>query len=229
MPARTRLAMDVDGAAPVLLELHGRLLRLVCRRAGQHFQGMAAAAGWLARHGCRGKALKTMRQLDIVAAWLRHVTAPKGDELVATINQMLDVAGFAAASGLKVRNLLHEVQVFDIFDEGDGNGECEPSQMAEVDDNEGEKNPDGLENGDGDGKSFFVHTAEVDDNEGEKNLEVLIAGDGGEEWTVWAAQYLQGEMEFEVFRAKYRAHMGEERWLADEARKALKSSGPTAR
>mmetsp|Transcript_14419 Transcript_14419/g.46502 ORF Transcript_14419/g.46502 Transcript_14419/m.46502 type:complete len:201 (+) Transcript_14419:1-603(+) len=194
MPARTRLAMDVDGAAPVLLELHGRLLRLVCRRAGQHFQGMAAAAGWLARHGCRGKALKTMRQLDIVAAWLRHVTAPKGDELVATINQMLDVAGFAAASGLKVRNLLHEVQVFDIFDEGDGNGECEPSQMAEV-----------------------------DDNEGEKNLEVLIASDGDEEWTGWAAQYLQGEMEFEVFRAKYRAHMGEERWLADEARKAEKS------
>jgi len=44
------------------------------------------------------------------------------------------------------------------------------------------------------------------------------------EWTVWADQHIKGEMEYEVFRAKYRAHIGEERWLAREASRALEAS-----
>ena len=32
----------------MLLELHGRLLRLVCERTDLHFEGLAAASRWLA-------------------------------------------------------------------------------------------------------------------------------------------------------------------------------------
>ena len=89
----------MEGAGHMLQEFHGRLLRLVCSRTGMHFEGLAAAAGWLARHGCRGKEanklLKSLRQMDMVAAWVRHVTAPKCDGLVASVGQRLDLAGFA--------------------------------------------------------------------------------------------------------------------------------------
>ena len=78
----------------MLLELHGRVLRLVCGRTGKHFVGLAVAAGWLANNGCKGKeagkVLKTMRQMDVVAAWVRHVTSPKCDGLVASVGQLLD-------------------------------------------------------------------------------------------------------------------------------------------
>ena len=114
----------MDEAGPLLLALYGRELRLVCARTGQHFQGCAAAAGWLAKQGCRGKAfkaLKGMRQLDVAAAWVRHATEPKCDEFAADVGRMLDLAGFAPASNrLRVRDLVKEVKLFDIFDE-DGN------------------------------------------------------------------------------------------------------------
>ncbi len=102
--------MELDGAGPVLLELLGRFLRLVSGRAGQHFQGLATAAGWLARSGGRGKALKAMRQLDVDAAWVRHATAPKSDELVEAVSQLLDLlTGDEAGEAITTEENLKEV------------------------------------------------------------------------------------------------------------------------
>ena len=106
---RTRAAMELEGAGPVLLELHGRLLRLVSARAGHHFQGWGAAAGWLARRGSRDKALKTMRQLDVVAAWVRHATGPKSEETVAAVRQLMDVLDLLTGEGADEANMKDEL------------------------------------------------------------------------------------------------------------------------
>ncbi len=83
----------------MLQGLHGRFLRLVCERAGVHFEGLAAASRWLARQGCKDKkALKKVAQVDVVAAWLRHAMVPLGDTSVARVALQLDQCGVAAAA-----------------------------------------------------------------------------------------------------------------------------------
>ncbi len=101
----------MEWAAPLLLELHGRLLRLVCARSG-----LAAAARWHSRHGCKDKrAMKQFGQLDVIAAWLRHATEPLSSQFVTRVVRAMDDCGLAAAAGgdgrPMVRKLLREADV----------------------------------------------------------------------------------------------------------------------
>ncbi len=109
----------------MVLELHGRLLRLVCERADRDFEGLAAAERWVARQGCKDKhALRKLGQLDVATAWEWHVSVPKGDAPASSSAVLMDQRGFSAAAGSggnpQVRNLLHEVDVmyFDVFEGG---------------------------------------------------------------------------------------------------------------
>ncbi len=90
----------------------------MCGRAGQHFEGLAAAARWLVRRGCKGKTLKKLAQLDVVAVWMRRATALKSDELAARVGLMLGLGGFASAACSlgrpQVWNLLQGAVCFDI-------------------------------------------------------------------------------------------------------------------
>ena len=80
----------MDGAAPLLLGLHGRLLRLVCAHAGCHFEGLAVAGRYLFKQGAIDSATKKkLQNLDVVAAFLRHVSEPLCEGIVANVGDQL--------------------------------------------------------------------------------------------------------------------------------------------
>ena len=80
----------MDGAAPLLLGLHGRLLRLVCAHAGCHFEGLAVAGRYLFKQGAIDCATKKKPQnLGIVASFLRHVSKPLCEGIVANVGDQL--------------------------------------------------------------------------------------------------------------------------------------------
>ena len=80
----------MDGAAPLLLGLHGRLLRLLCAHAGCHFEGLAVAGRYLFKQGAIDSATKKkLQNLDVVAAFLRHVSEPLCEGIVANVGDQL--------------------------------------------------------------------------------------------------------------------------------------------
>jgi ribosomal protein L12E/L44/L45/RPP1/RPP2 len=80
----------MDGAAPLLLGLHGRLLRLVCAHAGCHFEGLAVAGRYLFKQGSIDTATKKkLLNLDVVAAFLRHVSEPLCEGIVASVRSQI--------------------------------------------------------------------------------------------------------------------------------------------
>ncbi len=80
----------VAGSAPLLLELQGRLLRMICDMCGMHFEGLASASRWMTRMGVKDKkALKKLILLDVVTAWWRHSTLPLSDAFMERIAQHL--------------------------------------------------------------------------------------------------------------------------------------------
>ena len=75
-----------DEASSLLQGLHGKCLRAVCSSNGDHWEGLGTASRALAFRGPRSpgparnryrKWIKDLANLDIVAAWIRHVTKPK--------------------------------------------------------------------------------------------------------------------------------------------------------
>jgi hypothetical protein len=78
------VAMEI--AAPLLPDLHGKFLRLVCSQTGTHFEGLASASRWLAQHGLIDDGVrKKLQQLDVVYVYLRHVSVPLCEGLYAQI------------------------------------------------------------------------------------------------------------------------------------------------
>ncbi len=78
-------------AAGLLLDAHGRCLRELAAAAGQHFEGLAQAAR-CRRLELDPKLRRRLRELDTVAAWLRHVTAPRVDLLLLEVAAALVTA-----------------------------------------------------------------------------------------------------------------------------------------
>lgn len=67
----------MDGAGPLLLDLYGRLLRMVCSGTGVHFEGIGSAGRYLFGKEVLEKKYKNkFAQLDDVAAFVRHVSVP---------------------------------------------------------------------------------------------------------------------------------------------------------
>ncbi len=63
--------------APLLLELHRKVLRLVCSETGTHFEGLASAGRWLAQHGLIDNGVRNkLQQLDVASGCLQHVCVP---------------------------------------------------------------------------------------------------------------------------------------------------------
>ena len=88
LPSGSSLAMD--GAAPLLLGLHGRLLRLVSAHAGCHFEGLAVAGRYLFKQGAVDSATKKkLQNLDIVVAFLRHLSELLCEGIVANVGDQL--------------------------------------------------------------------------------------------------------------------------------------------
>jgi hypothetical protein len=80
----------MDGAAPFLLGLHGQLLRLVCAHSDHHFEGLAVAGRHLFKKGAIDSATKKkLQNLDVVAAFLRHVSEPLCESIVARVGSQL--------------------------------------------------------------------------------------------------------------------------------------------
>jgi len=85
----TLLTMTMD-AAGLLATAHGECLRMVCDAMHADFNGLTVAA----RHARRDqlidvKMLKTLTQLDIAFAYVRHITLPKDDALLTKLRHML--------------------------------------------------------------------------------------------------------------------------------------------
>jgi len=78
------------GAVPLILELHGTILRVIGEITHEHYQGLAVAGRRLCAEGRLDKRTKKhLGQLDTVAAMVRHITQPRCDEMVASLVQQL--------------------------------------------------------------------------------------------------------------------------------------------
>ena len=96
----------MEGAAQLLLELHGRILRLLAKETGSHFEGLAVASRHISRSSTRRdkvfkKWLRDLANLDGVSAWVRHITVPKSEEFAqASMGFLAQIAadGFVAES-----------------------------------------------------------------------------------------------------------------------------------
>ncbi len=73
-------------AEHLLRDCHGSVLRLLSSHCGRHFEGLAQGAR---QAGLRGQVGRHLRELDVVCAWLRHVTQPRVDSLVMTVQEEL--------------------------------------------------------------------------------------------------------------------------------------------
>lgn len=80
-------------APQLLLDAHGRCLRMLAAAADEHFEGLAQASR------CRRLALppllrRRLRDLDVAAAYVRHITAPRVtamlDDLTAALGAATD-------------------------------------------------------------------------------------------------------------------------------------------
>ena len=68
--------MDASSSELLILQLHGRLLRIFAVEAGQHFQGLAQAARFLKRSGRISAATANkLLKLDSAFNLVRHITA----------------------------------------------------------------------------------------------------------------------------------------------------------
>ena len=77
-------------AAALILEVHGRVLRMACTRLDQHYEGLAKIARVLAqRNMIDGSMKRTLLSIDTAAAFVRHITLPKNDMLLIKLEQML--------------------------------------------------------------------------------------------------------------------------------------------
>ena len=79
------LAMSQTSEA-IILELHGRLVRLIAEETGVHYQGLRAAASHLRRGRRVAPALaKALCRLDDTFAVCRHITSISAETLVAQV------------------------------------------------------------------------------------------------------------------------------------------------
>eukprot|EP00975_Prorocentrum_lima_P006695 1440216-Prorocentrum_lima.AAC.1 len=68
------------------MEAHGRLLRLVAARSGEHFAGLRVAAR---RLKLPSKLAKKLANLEVTLAVVRHVTEPYIAALVKDVDEHL--------------------------------------------------------------------------------------------------------------------------------------------
>ena len=76
-------------------------MRLLPDRAGMHFAGLQVASRHFRRTGSMGtKTAKKLAQLDVVSAWLRHVTVPLVRDLVVEVaGQVQEKSGDTSRAG----------------------------------------------------------------------------------------------------------------------------------
>jgi hypothetical protein len=82
----------LDDSIALLVRLHARILRGVCRKMGVHFQGLAVAARQLQKRGVISSGTKRrMLQLETAAAWARHVSIPMCRKIEIEVFDQLDL------------------------------------------------------------------------------------------------------------------------------------------
>ena len=82
--------MGEGEAAALLLRLHGALLRRCCSWAGKHYEGLAMAGRELGNARAIDKVTqKRLQTLDLVAAWIRHVSEPRCKNEVRCLEKQL--------------------------------------------------------------------------------------------------------------------------------------------
>ena len=81
--------MATQSAESLLVEAHGRALRLVCARAGRHFQGLASAGRALR---LPARVDKKLARLDAATAYLRHTTRPIVESFMQELEAAMDTA-----------------------------------------------------------------------------------------------------------------------------------------
>ena len=105
------LSATMDGAAPLLNDLHGRMLREVCLHDGRHYEGLGAAGRCLFRRGLvDGKMKKKMIALDCVTAHLRHVSVPLCNDLLARLRALLGAHQASCDGPTSVKEKLDTLQ-----------------------------------------------------------------------------------------------------------------------
>ena len=86
------MALTSD-ASQVVFAAHGRLLRAISDETRQHYQGLAQAARAMRiQKRISPRSAKKLVQLDLVAAWIRHVTRPGCDTLLDTVHRELQAS-----------------------------------------------------------------------------------------------------------------------------------------
>jgi hypothetical protein len=88
------------GAAQLIFQLHGEVLRGVAAREGQHFQGLRSAAGYLRRRGrISNQSAKKLVRVDDAFAVVRHISEASVsaflENLMDELHQSRDVAAGA--------------------------------------------------------------------------------------------------------------------------------------
>ena len=119
----------------LLLELHGELLRLLSDRAGMHFAGLQVASRHFRRAGSmESKTAKKLAQLDVVSAWLRHVTVPLARDLAVEVaGQVQEKSGDTSrACSNDVAKVDAEVQEQEAVDEKDEHADSMVCSVYEV-------------------------------------------------------------------------------------------------
>ena len=95
-------------ASALIFEAHGRCLRLLAAAGGQHFEGLSQASR---RSGLPSRLRRQLRELDAAAAFTRHITVPRVeqllDELTCALKEVEVDAEITAASGQPHDELTH--------------------------------------------------------------------------------------------------------------------------
>ena len=112
--------MATQSEEALLVEAHGRALRLVCARAGRHFQGLASAGRALR---LPARVSKKLIRVDVATAYLRHATRPMVESFLQELDAAMDTTvGPDSAIG-------HRVAV-----QGTGQGDAEvPAEVPAKD------------------------------------------------------------------------------------------------
>jgi len=81
------------GAAEMIYQLHGSLLRRIAAKTGVHFEGLRSAGCYLRRkYGLDNKIFKKLKGIDDANSVCRHIDSVKAMELLTSVDVVLSQA-----------------------------------------------------------------------------------------------------------------------------------------
>eukprot|EP00975_Prorocentrum_lima_P000931 196808-Prorocentrum_lima.AAC.1 len=75
-----------DTSSGLLWEVHGKALRLLCKKSGTHAQGLKAASRHF-RHALPQAMLRKLRHLDFALALSKHITRQGNEAFLAQLDK----------------------------------------------------------------------------------------------------------------------------------------------